>query len=128
MVPENLLDSQISELPLGLAKMGYNYVDERCRRIVIGLEAETGYHADTTNLEELIQKKQELEQKDMNFIAKEKEYKTIFEQMEREMGEIIGLAFANKLGKKSVTLRDVLKFYLPKSIKIYNSDGFEISL
>jgi len=44
------------------------------------------------------------------------------------MGKIIGLAFAFKLGKENLTLRDVLKVYLPESMKIYNSDGFEILL
>lgn len=128
MIPEDLLDSQLSELPLGLAKMGYAYIDERCRQIVSGLESETGYHADTTHLEELIKQKQELEQRDMDYLAKDNERKAIFQQMEHEMGKIIGLAFAQKLEKERLTLRDVLKVYLPESMKIYNSDGFEVSL
>lgn len=130
MVPDDLLDSQLSELPLGLAKMGYAYIDERCRQIVSDLESETGYHADTTHLEELIKQKQELEleQRDIDYLAKDNDRKAIFEKMEHEMGKIIGLAFAFKLGKENLTLRDVLKVYLPESMKIYNSDGFEILL
>lgn len=60
MIPEDLLNSPLSELPIGLAKMGYAYIDERCRQIVSGLESETGYHADTGQLEELIGQKRGL--------------------------------------------------------------------
>lgn len=128
MIPEDMLNSRLSELPIGLAKMGGDYVDERCRKIVSGLEAETGYHVDTSHLEELMRQKQELEQGDMDYLATDKKRKALLEQMEREMGNIVGLAFAQKLAKKNVTLKDVLDIYLPKSLKTYNSDGFEISL
>ncbi len=128
MIPEDLLDSQISELPVGLVKMGYAYIDERCRQIVCSLESETGYHADTVHLEELIKQKEQLKERDMDYLAKNNERKAIIEQIEHEIGKIISLAYAHKLGKENLTLRDVLKVYLPESMKTYNSDGFEVSL
>lgn len=128
MVPEDLLNSPLSELPLGLAKVGYAYIEQRCRQIVGDLESETGYHADTTYLEELIKQIQELDQRDIGYLVKYEERDAIFEKMEHEMGKIIASAFAQKLEKENVTLRDILKVYLPESMKTYNSDGFEVSL
>ncbi len=128
MIPQDMLDTSLAELPLGLAKMGYAYIDERCRQIVAGIEKETGYHADTTHLEELVAKKQELERKKLDFLKKDEQRKAIFDQMEKLMGSLINEAFSQKIGKGNPTLRDVLKIYLPEEMKIYNSDGFEVSL
>jgi hypothetical protein len=128
MIPKDLLDTSLAGLPLGLAKMGYAYVDERCRQIISGIETETGYHADTSRLEELIAKRRELEEKELDYSSKDEQRKAIFDQMEKLMGQLINNAFSQKTGKENPTLRDVLKLYLPESMKIYNSDGFEISL
>ena len=35
MVPADLLDAPLADLPLGLAKMGYAYIDNRCRKIIL---------------------------------------------------------------------------------------------
>jgi len=128
MVPENLLDATLADLPLGLSKMGYAYIDERCEQLIKNLEVETGYIADITELKEIIKKKGELEKQELDYFEKDKQRKLLFDQMERLMSQAVNLGFSQKLGKEHPTLKDVLKSYLPESMKIYNSKGVEISL
>ncbi|MDD3101567.1 MAG: hypothetical protein PHE59_00235 [Patescibacteria group bacterium] len=128
MVPADLLDAPLADLPLNLAEMGYNYTDKRCKKIISDLETETGYRSDTTELEKLIEKKEELENQEIDYFEKDKQRKDIFAQMEKSMSQYVEQAFSQKLGIDHPTLKDVLKLYLPKSMKIYNSDGFDISL
>ncbi len=128
MVPADLLDATLADLPLGLAKMGYAYIDNRVRKIISDLETETGYHADTTELEELIRKKEEIEKQELDYLEKDKQRKDIFAQMEKVISQHVGQAFSQKLGTDHPTLRDALRSYLPESMKVYNSDGFDISL
>jgi len=128
MVPADLLDTPLADLPLGLAKMGYAYIDNRCRKIISDLETETGYHADATELEELIKKKEEIENQELGYLEKDKQRKDIFTQMEKVISQHVGQAFSQKLGTDHPTLKDALRLYLPESMKVYNSDGFGISL
>jgi len=128
MIPEDKLDSSLFELPFRLVGRATGSVDDRCIRTINDLESETGYRADTLQLEKLMKQKEELEQSDIDYLKKDKPRKAILAQMEREMTYIVGSAFAKKLGKENPVLRDILKLYIPESMRVYNSDGFEISL
>ncbi len=128
MVPTNLLSFPLANLPLDLAKIGCAYTDNRFRRIISDLEIETGYHADTTALEELIKKKKTIENKNLDYVEKHKKRNDIVMQIEKIISQSIETAFAQKLGIDHPTLKDALRLYIPKSIRVYDSNGFDIIL
>ncbi len=128
MIPDDLLNTPLTGLSLGLEKMGFDYIDDRCRKLLSDLEKETEYHSDTTVLEELIKRRQNNEKQELDLLKKDTERSEIFEAMEKEMWQHIKNAYAKKIGIDQPTFKDVLKLYLPSSMKVYNSDGFEIFL
>lgn len=128
MIPEDSLDKPLSELPLGLAKMGHNFIENRCRSLITDLAQEIGFSGDITQLEELIKSKEELENSPGYYSEKHNARQKLLEQMDKFMQEYIHKAFVQSTGQKQVTLRDVLKKYTPADMPIYNSDGMPINL
>jgi len=128
MVPEEMLDLPLSKIPVGLAKMGYGYIDNRCKKIIQDLEQECDFTDDTSELENLIKRKAELEEFDLEYLEKDKQRKIIFDQMEEFMQTYIGKAYSKRLSKHNPTLRDVLAQQIPQGMSLYNSDGFPIRI
>lgn len=128
MVPEEKLETPVADLPLGLSKMGYDYIDERCTKMVADIEQRLGYKADTSELEELMRRKWEMETSQIGYAEKDKARKDIFAAMDKFLGSYIGQAYAHDMGKLDVTLDDVLQKYVPEGMQVYNSDGLPIEL
>jgi len=103
MVPEDALSKPVSELPVGLSHMGYGFVDNRSRGVLSDLEQVLGYKADATSLEELIGQKEELEKSELDYFAKNKRRKELFDAMERVLQTQIGQAYSNRMQKDTVT-------------------------
>lgn len=155
MVPENLLEQPLGEIkPEFVASSEsvaapYSNIAERCWQAINRINLETGYNPDTTKLNDLLQQDQQLEKQGEEFvgiikdsIGKDEEFEkahsgfyennskrvSLVKEIEIEIGKIINDAFKQKLEKENPTLRDVLKTYIPSSIKTYNPEGFEINL
>ncbi len=155
MVPESLLDQPLDMIePEFFASnesgsAPYSNLAERCWQAINKINLETGYNPDTEKLKDLLQKDKELEERNQEIvngmdelIGKEENFERaeadfyknnsqrveLGKELQKEMGAIINDAFKIKLGTENPTLRDVLRVYIPKYIKIYNSEGFEINL
>lgn len=129
MIPEAMLDLPLSKLSLGLEKMGYNYIDNRCRKIIQDLGTECDFEEDTSRLEELIKQKSELEESNLGYSEEySQKRQKIFDQMEEYMQEYIEKAYSKKFNIPSPTLRDILLQQIPQGMNLYNSDGFPITI
>lgn len=128
MIPEESLDRWISELPLELSTIGAGFIQNRCQKLFTDLEQETGYKADQTQFKELIEMRSKINNTEIDFPEKDKIEKKIFNTMDKIVQENIEKGFALKMGKEQVTLRDILKKYLPEGMKLYNSDGKPMAL
>ena len=128
MIPEEMLDLPLSKIPVRLAKMGYDYIDNRCKKNIQDLEQECDFTDDISRLDDLIKKKSELEKSDLEYFEKDKQRKDIFDQMEEFMQTYISKAYSKRLGIQDPTLRDVLVKQIPKGMSLYNSDGFPIQI
>ena len=128
MVPEDALDRPLSELRLGLDKIGTGYINNRCRSLVTEIEKELGYSANLIPLEALMRQKDLLDKADLSYLEKRDAQDRVFNEMDRFIAEYTEQAYKAKLGKDRVVLRDILREYVPSGVETYNSDGFPISL
>lgn len=129
--PMDALHKPISSLPIDLKNMELSLVDKRCTKIISGLREECSYLGDTKPLIDLIHKKDQFIKSQPYFSERTEEEekrivgyeKIIIGDMERFMQKYQGDAFSAKFGKKSATLLDVVKEYVPENMKLYNSNG-----
>jgi len=128
MIPEEELDLPLSKIPVGLEKMGYSYIDNRCKKIIQYLEQECNFTDDISKLEELISQKEDLENANLKYLEKDKKRKEIFDQMEKFMQGYIGKAYSKKFNIPNPTLRDALIKIIPQEMSLYDSDGFPIKI
>lgn len=154
MIPEDLLNSPIIYTRPGLVAKDdegvYSNIRERCLHTIEKLELETGYHSNTLIINELLTEIREIELKadeyieimrgstknddgkfeeaHSNFYKNNSKAVRIARKIEEELGNLINEAFKRKFGKEDVTVKDVLKNYIPSTVKVYNSQGFEIKL
>lgn len=128
MVPEEMLDLPLSKIPIGLARMGYGYIDNRCRKIIQDLEQECGFTDDASELEKLMKQKTELEGSNLEYSEKDQQRRKIFDQMEEFMQTYISNAYSKRFSVQEPTLRDVLAQQIPQGMSLYNSDGFPIKV
>lgn len=128
MIPEEMLDLPLSKIPVGLAKMGYGYIDNRCKKIIQDLEQECDFTDDISGLEDLMKRKVELEESDLGYLEKDEQRKKFFDQMEEFMQTYISKAYSKRFGVQEPTLRNVLAQQIPQGMSLYNSDGFPIQI
>ena len=128
MVPEEILDLPLSKIPVGLAKMGYSYIDNRCRKIIQDLAQECNFADDVSELEDIMRQKAELEESNLEYLEKDGQRRKIFTQMEEFMQGYISKAYSKKLNIPNPTLRNTLFHQIPQEMSLYNSDGFPITI
>jgi len=128
MVPKEMLDIKIAELPLGLRNIGWGQINDKCKSLIAEVEKECAYSEDTSKLEEFVQKRELVQQLKGDSLVKGKQEEQIFLEMERVVTGFMERAYAKKLGKEDVRLKDVLEYYLPPAMKVYNTSGASIQL
>lgn len=127
-VPEEVLETQVADLPLGLVDMGWDYINRRCVQMLADIEQKLGYKADSSRLEELMSQVEALQTSQMKIDEKGRKLTEIAGKMDRFLGGYIGHAYEHHMGKTGVTLRDVLLLHAPESMPVYNSNGFPSTL
>jgi hypothetical protein len=123
MVPIKYLDWRISRLDLGYRMMSTGQIDDRWKQTMRILEEQTGYNGSVNGLQEISAMRTQLAKSEGEYMRKWRRDTQLIGQIERIMQNHIGKGFSAKLGKDRVSVRDVLKAYVPSRIPIYSSTG-----
>jgi hypothetical protein len=127
MVPEEMLNKKVTELSLGLKNIGWGQINDKCTKMVAELEKECGYTADISELYELIKRREAIRQQKFG-LERDKQEEQVILDMEKYVTGFMEKAYAKKMGKEDVTLRDILEHYLPSTMKVYDTSGSPIQL
>lgn len=92
------------------------------------MKQECDFTDDISGLEDLMKRKAELVELDLEYLEKDKQRKIIFGQMEEFMQTYISKAYSKRFGIQTPTLRDILAQQIPQGMSLYNPDGFPIQI